>query len=56
VDFEGGVGTTVLDGGKKQVAELEFKKGKYAFVCFIQDRKGGPPHVAKGMVQEVEVK
>ena len=52
IDFEKSVGTTVLDGGEAQVAELEFKKGKYAFLCFIQDRKGGPPHVAKGMIQE----
>ena len=56
LDFEKGVSTTVLDGGVKQVAELEFQKGKYAFLCFIQDRTGGPPHVAKGMVQEVEIK
>ena len=55
VDFENGVSTTVLDGGRSQVTEVEFKKGKYAFLCFIQDRKGGPPHVAKGMIQEVEV-
>jgi uncharacterized cupredoxin-like copper-binding protein len=56
VDFENAVGTTVLDGGRSQVTELEFKKkGKYALVCFIQDRKGGPPHVVKGMIAEVEV-
>ena len=55
VDFENGVGTTVLDGGEQQVTELEFKKGKYALLCFIQDRKGGPPHVAKGMIQELTV-
>ena len=56
LDFEKAVGTTVLDPGKKQVTELELQKGKYAFLCFISDRKGGPPHVAKGMVQEVEIK
>ena len=55
VDFESLVGTTVLDGGKSQIAELQLKKGRYAFLCFIQDRKGGPPHVAKGMIQEIEV-
>ena len=55
VDFDNGVNTTVLDGGKAQVAELELKKGKYAFLCFISDRKGGPPHVVKGMLQEVTV-
>lgn len=55
VDFEGGTGTAVLDGGATQLAELEFQKGKYALVCFIPDRAGGPPHVAKGMIQEVTV-
>ena len=56
VDFEGGAGTAVLEGGMKQVAELELKRGKYALVCFISDRKGGPPHVAKGMVAEAAVR
>jgi len=55
VDFENAAGTTVLDGGEKQVTELELKKGKYVLVCFISDRKGGPPHVAKGMISEATV-
>ena len=45
----------MIDGGTKQVAQLELRKGKYALVCFIADRAGGPPHVAKGMLQEVAV-
>jgi hypothetical protein len=56
VDFENGVGTAVIDGGQAQVAELEFKKGKYALLCFITNRDGGPPHVAMGMVNELDVK
>ncbi len=32
------------------------KSGKYAALCFIPDRQGGPPHVAKGMVSELTVK
>jgi plastocyanin len=49
-------GTAVIDGGIQQVTELEFAKpGKYALVCFISDRKGGPPHAAKGMITEVDV-
>jgi hypothetical protein len=56
VDFEGFQGTAVIDGGEEQVTELDFQKGKYALVCFITDREGGPPHVAKGMVSELEVK
>ena len=47
--------TAVIDGGQRQVIDLDLKSGKYALVCFIQDRKGGPPHVAKGMLSEVTV-
>jgi len=56
VDFENGVATAVIDGGQAQVAELEFKKGKYALLCFITNRQGGPPHVAMGMVDELDIK
>jgi hypothetical protein len=56
VDFDSLVGSTVLDGGEKQVIDLNLKKGRYELVCFISDRKGGPPHVAKGMLREVSVK
>jgi hypothetical protein len=56
VDEENATGTAVLDGGTKQVALLNIAKpGKYALVCFISDRAGGPPHVAKGMVNEATV-
>ena len=37
------------------MVNLDLKKGKYALVCFIPDRQGGPPHVAKGMVSEATV-
>ena len=47
---DAGVGTAVIDGGISQVAELNLPKGDYAFMCFIPDRKGGPPHAVKGMV------
>jgi hypothetical protein len=56
VDFEKGVATAVIDGGEAQVAELAFEKGTYAMVCFINNRAGGPPHVAMGMVDELDVK
>ena len=55
-DEKNGVNTAVIDGGKKQLVELDLKKGKYALLCFITDRKGGPPHVAKGMVNETTVR
>ena len=56
VDFENGVFTAVIDGGVKQVTRIPMEAGKYAFVCFITDRAGGPPHIAKGMITEVDVK
>jgi hypothetical protein len=55
VDFENAVGTAVIDGGEEQVVDLNLKSGKYVLVSFITDRKGGPPHVAKGMISEAEV-
>jgi len=55
IDFEGIESTSVLDGGAEQIDELELAAGRYAFVCFITDRAGGPPHVAKGMLREVTV-
>jgi hypothetical protein len=56
LDFEKAQGTAVIDGGKKVVTNLNLQKGKYALICFVSDRKGGPPHVAKGMLNEVEVR
>lgn len=47
--------TAVIEGGETQLVDLELKKGRYVLLCFITDRKGGPPHVAKGMIDEVEV-
>ena len=55
VDFRTATATAVLDGGLAQVAQLDLKAGRYAFVCFITDRAGGPPHVEKGMLAEVLV-
>ena len=56
VDFENGLSTQVIDGGIAQNVALDFKAGRYAVVCFIQDRAGGAPHVAKGMIKELVVK
>jgi hypothetical protein len=55
VDFARTVATAVLEGGDSQVAELNLAPGKYAFVCFISDRAGGPPHAALDMITEVEI-
>ena len=56
VDFERSRSTAVTDGGTKIVTDLELERGRYALVCFISDRKGGPPHVAKGMIAEAKIK
>jgi plastocyanin len=56
LDFSRTFYTARIDGGTKQITELELDKpGKYALLCFVSDRKGGPPHVAQGMVTEITV-
>jgi plastocyanin len=57
LDFANVVYTARIDGGTRQITELDLDKpGKYALLCFVSDRKGGPPHVAQGMVAEVTVR
>ena len=55
VDFENGVGTTVIDGGIAQNIELDLKAGRYAVICFLSDRKGGKSHAEQGMMKELTV-
>jgi hypothetical protein len=47
--------TAVLEGGGSQLVSLDLEPGRYALLCFITDRQGGPPHALKGMIGEVEV-
>jgi hypothetical protein len=47
--------TSVVEGGESQLIHLDLKPGRYAFLCFLSDRQGGPPHVTKGMVKEVDI-
>jgi len=48
--------TAVLEGGDSQLVTLDLKPGKYALLCFIADRQGGPPHtIGEGMIGEAEV-
>jgi hypothetical protein len=56
VDFDSPSVTTVLEGGTSQLTTFDLESGRYALLCFISDRQGGPPHAFKGMVGEVEVK
>lgn len=55
LDFAGVATTAVLEGGDRQIAELELTRGKYALICFVSDREGEPPHVAMGMIVEATV-
>jgi len=55
VDFSKIVGTKVIDAGIEQNITLELAAARYAVICFISDRKGGKPHVAKGMIEEITV-
>jgi plastocyanin len=57
LDFQHVAYTARIDGGTKQTTELDLDKpGKYALLCFVSDRKGGPPHVAHGMIAEITVR
>ena len=47
--------TAVIEGGEAQLVDLDLEPGRYALLCFISDREGGPPHAFKGMIDEVEV-
>jgi hypothetical protein len=51
----GSFNTAIIEGGDQQNLELDVEAGKYALLCFIPDRKGGPPHVVKGMISEATV-
>lgn len=42
--------TAVIEGGERQRIDWELEPGRYVMLCFISDRRGGPPHVAKGMI------
>jgi hypothetical protein len=57
LDFENISYTARIQGGTKQITELDLDKpGKYALLCFVSDRKGGPPHAAQGMIAETTVR
>lgn len=56
VDEKAFFSTAVIDGGERQVVDVDLKPGRYALLCFVSDRKGGPPHAAKGMVSEATVR
>jgi hypothetical protein len=47
--------TAVIDAGDSQSVEVDLEAGKYALLCFVPDRAGGPPHALKGMISEAVV-
>ena len=56
VDFENVVGTSVIDGGKKEVTTLNLQPGRYAFICFLPDRdEPDKPHYKQGLLKEVTI-
>jgi hypothetical protein len=50
------ISTATIEGGEKQVVTMKLKKGSYVLLCFVPDRKGGPPHIMKGMLSQAEVR
>lgn len=45
----------IISGGESAVVDLRLESGEYGLLCFIPDRAGGPPHVAKGMIATTSV-
>lgn len=57
LDYEHASYTARIAGGTKQITELALDRpGKYALLCFVSNRRGGPPHVAQGMIAEITVR
>ena len=55
VDTEATRETVVLEGGDRQVTEVDLDPGRYAVICFVRGRAGGPRHIELGMLNELEV-
>ena len=51
--FLGGV--TAIAPGQTNVLSLALTPGKYALLCFVPDAKDGKPHVAHGMMRDLEI-
>lgn len=56
VDMDKAQESSLLEQGQSQVFRLRLDPGKYGLLCFVPDRKGGPSHVVKGMVDELTVR
>ena len=51
--FLGGV--TAIAPGQTNVLSLSLTPGRYALLCFVPDAKDGRPHVAHGMMRDLEI-
>ena len=57
VDFDRGQGSQVLEKSEGNIlTEVNLSAGRWAMICFMNDRVGGPPHIMKGMITEVVIK
>ena len=57
VDFDKGQGSQVMEKSEGSIlTEVNLAAGRWAMVCFMSDRVGGPPHIMKGMISEVVIK
>jgi hypothetical protein len=53
IDIQNATQTEVIDGGKKQVADLNLQAGRYALICFLPDRdEPDKPHFKSGLLKE----
>jgi hypothetical protein len=48
-------GVAPLAPGETNVVTLELVRGSYALLCFVPDVKDGKPHVAHGMMKDIQV-
>jgi len=55
LDLTKGLAGEALDPGLHLVLKANLAPGDYVALCFVSDRKGGPPHVAKGMITPFKV-
>jgi hypothetical protein len=56
IDFQNAAQTEVINGGKQEVATLNLKAGRYAFICFLPDRdEPNKPHFKEGLLKEVTI-
>lgn len=56
VDVDGTRETVVIEGRQRQITELDLPAGRYALLCFVRNRAGGPQHTELGMYQELTIR